>query len=489
MCCPYPFFSGGGKVKHIMYLITGLIILLMIPGYVKAADVSDDYIYISNTDYKLSDELEEKLGNDTNSDYSGSEGYQFFIRRHRAWNGVSTYTQFMGSVNDNGSAVCWLFNPEEGIETKFKLVAYDTQLKNANDLKSNISGSVTINYNFKWVKDNGEILSGGDNETTLSKRDYEWAPIFARGDDRIMVFNSNIPIFDVTSETFLEDLNKYIGERDYSGSMNGNFINGTGSVTYDEEIEKPYEFQTGGRVVFTWTGSIVNYDGANNLYCSWKYPEDDNLSYEIQVRAKIKIPKSGFSGLYNKLTGGSTYDEKWSDFMSYKSGVYSDSSPDVNGKFVVNLNSAVVGKLFSSYILNNYQAEPGLMAVSFDIDQVEIRVRNYKGNKSSRWVSSYITKDGHNETYEKDLNNYEPVESDDYHGQDTSTNTDINYDNININNFIGFIKDGFGLTGSGGLISLFSSFFSYLPSSIGILLLMGVSFMILIAIIRLVLNR
>lgn len=473
-------------MKHIIYLIAGLIILLMIPGYVKAADVSNDYIYIGNKDYKLDDKLENVMGNDSDIDYSGNNGYQFFVRRHRALNGESTYTQFMGSVNDNGSAVCWLFNPEEKIESKFRLVAYDVQLKNANELKSNISGSVTVNYNFKWVKDNGESLSGGDNEKTISKGDDGWTPFFAGQDDRIMVFNSNIPIFDVTSETFLEDLNKYIGEKDYSGSMNGNFINDS-KRTDSDDVEMPLEFKvTGG--MSTGISSAYSIDEA--IACNWKQTVDTNdYSYEYQCKVTVEQTKTSGKNDYN----GKEFNSGWIGFgeNSYHGSDYMN----------LTVSAESLDNLVTRIVLDTQSTDNPLRYKGYLVSKIELRVRNIdKGssdNKCSQWVVFTTTRGGSNASSGK----ADSVKVEDSTGKDTTSDSSYgdDYDPVDRNNmsnidsvknnvsyFLDLIRNGFGFSGNHGLLSLFSVWFSWLPSGFVGIILAGFGLIVFVCVIKII---
>ena len=267
--------------KKIIFFIMGLV-LLFIP-------VIDSHAETENPIYPEDNPVDDSVFEDDDLLYDNGYAF-FFIRERDNFNGVTTRTYFKANIEvSEGFKPFYVRSADYSLESRYKLIVRKNCVNTKEDLVNDKGGKFHFNNgSWKWFNPDSKEVYSNDELTGDYEKEEPYAMFLGGQDSRWLGYHTNIPIFDLESATFFSDLNKYLTNGDYSGAVNSDSINGTGNVTFDEEIEKPYEFQTGGRVVFTWTGSIVNYDGANNLYCSWKYPDDNNLSYEVQVRAKIK---------------------------------------------------------------------------------------------------------------------------------------------------------------------------------------------------------
>lgn len=452
-------------MKHIIYLIAGLIILLMVPGYVKAASYQDE---LNSYDSSLLDQ--------DDNDYSSGE-YCFFMLRHWNWNGEPTGVMDKGVVEcSDGYFLFWVRNKEDSSGNHWRLVCRKSELSDKKkDIKIDGDGQLTVRSQSRWYKvSNNETLTAYDNKEAIVKKDDCFSFYDGTSGFEWLVAKTNIPVFDYDSDTFLDDVNKYLksGGTDYSGSANSDFIDRSNS-SVDKSVDFPHEFQT-SQCVINWTGTIFEFKGRDSINASWKVPDDTTYNYQIQMKAMIKFPKND-----GKIhIGKNGFEDKWTDWHDVEIGDYSVSS---NGRKVCYINPSLMLKLFNDDIHSVKYGSPDLMGVAYDIKEVQFRVRHLKGNKCSNWVSSYIESSGSSNTYlEDDDGNY--IDNTEYQGQQTST--DYNSGDFKANDIISFIKSGFGLSGSNGLIAMFKQFFSYLPPSVNVILLTGVAIMVFVAVVK-----
>lgn len=335
-------------------------------------------------------------------------------------------------------------------------------------------------------------------------------------------FSTNIPIYDLNSDTFFDDANKYITTGDMSKSLNYDLISpdfGGGAqpsddsledAEFDESVEKPLNGRTYGDVT-----KAVNYKlahtGRAGAGVSWDITQkalDDNYTYDVQLKAfyfksyeSSKIIETGWKNLY------SNYPYDTGDTVDLKTGNTVKRTPATPER--ISFDYSIIKEVTGSdymYPVNLWtEITKGELLTSADIVKcVRVRVRNRCGSKCSNWmVINFYTNDGKaNVSMEDDSGDYVPDE--DYQGQDVNTDhTDIDYETdydpskdpdfvldkgTGLQQLYSFIKSGFNINGSDGLIALFVSFFSYFPPAMGSALLVGTSLMVTIGLIKLVLK-
>lgn len=119
-----------------------------------------------------------------------------------------------------------------------------------------------------------------------------------------------------------------------------------------------------------------------------------------------------------------------------------------------------------------------------------LRIRNKRGHKTSAWVK--VTIDLEKQTATADVENpYDNDEEvDDPEYDNTNANADTNTTNgggtLSNDSILSYIRDGFGLLGANGILSLMAKAFIYLPASIWTILKFYVAMLVAIAIIAVV---
>lgn len=281
-------------------------------------------------------------------------------------------------------------------------------------------------------------------------------------------FKSNLPLFDINDPEWINNVNAYINSNGtiYTGASNEAQLDGL-LGGYSKTIDFPHEFRSSGCLI-SWTGTIFNFDDKETVSCSWKVPDEKKYNYEVQIRAKIPLLKP---------FAWSKQDYKWTDWKDVSSGNYEGYTDD---RMKVSISTDAFYKFFKSDILNLYTETAGH---SFDVEQIEFRVRHTYQKKYSRWVDSYVSSAGTSNTYLTD-DDGDAVENDEYDGSDTTDPSSSGGGNVGITGLVSFVRNGFGLTGTNGLIAMFSHFVSFLPPEVTTIILMGVALMVIIAVIK-----
>ena len=136
---------------------------------------------------------------------------------------------------------------------------------------------------------------------------------------------------------------------------------------------------------------------------------------------------------------------------------------------------------------------------------LKVWVRNRKGDKCSNWVAvsaNASMPSGSDSKARVEDNNGNKVDNDTYNDtpvdnskQNTYYETDKNGPNssetpeFSLSKFLEYLKSGFGLMGSNGLVAFFARSFNYYPSQIWILITAGVACMIVVGIVNFALKR
>lgn len=450
--------------EKIIFFILGLV-LLFVPGINSHAENE-------NPIYPEDNPVDDSIFEDDDLLYDNGYAF-FFIRERDNFNGATTRTYYKANIEvSEGFKPFYVRSADYSLESRYQLIVRKNSVSTKKDLVNDKGGKISFNGSWKWFNpDSKEVYNGGEL-TDVYEKEQPYAMFFSGQDSRWLGYHTNIPIFDLESATFFSDLNKYLTNGDYSGAINSDFIDRSNS-SVDKSVDFPHEFQT-SQCVINWTGTIFEFKGRDSINASWKVPDDTSYNYQIQMKAMIKFPKND-----GKIhIGKNGFEDKWTDWHDVEIGDYSVSS---NGRKVCYINPSLMLKLFNDDIHSVKYGSPDLMGVAYDIKGVQFRVRHLKGNKCSNWVSSYIESSGSSNTYlEDDDGNY--IDNTEYQGQQTST--DYNSGDFKANDIISFIKSGFGLSGSNGLIAMFKQFFSYLPPSVNVILLTGVAIMVFVAVVK-----
>ena len=159
--------------------------------------------------------------------------------------------------------------------------------------------------------------------------------------------------------------------------------------------------------------------------------------------------------------------------------------------------------LVTKIMLASQQTDNPLRYKGYLVTRIELRIRNIdrasSDNACSRWVCFTTTRGGSYSnsgkpdkvTVEDDEGNDFSEDSDyteDYDPVDRNNISNVSSFKGNISYFLDLIRNGFGFTGNHGLISLFSAWFSWLPSGFVSIVMVGFGLIIFVAVVRIVLN-
>lgn len=274
------------------------------------------------------------------------------------------------------------------------------------------------------------------------------------------VIDTNIPIF---SGNNLDAIKAYEETGDASGADNYDKYKGD---KYDSSIPTPHDFKVIQGVDQTIAGVEESFlaDYNKDIVLTWRQDDViDNLEYEIEGDFYYKrISDSNFAEIQEMNTG------------------YKEVVPRTS-----------YGSSTSSTVQIPKSTLNGLKERGYQT-KVYFRVRNVIANKTSNWVlvkidlvnktatateqSYYDNSDTGGDEYNDDNVDYDSDNS----------NSNANNGSISLDGLMTYIKSGFGLLGSGGLIALMSSTFSYIPASVWTLIKMAISISIAIMILALV---
>lgn len=447
--------------KKLMYIVL-CFALLLVPCFTVSAEESypeldDDPDFV---EYLPNRTGEESVKNDKGQVIEG-----YFRVRYRRWTGDNkayNYCYSYDASTDESNCLYILFTEAErdDVYNYYKLCGSDT-------------AEVQRTYYYESVDKNFNNSVGDPVLVSFKTTSYrEGYPLvdYKRTNSKAVVFESNIPVFNADDE---EAIRAYVENGDYSGAINSDDVKG---VEYDETIELPHDLKFSGEVFFhkpLFGGYCFKTKNACGV--SWQIPDDNTLLYDLDV-----------CGTFNTTSGQKT--TQWHNLARHSS--YSGDAvifDFING----NLNLNLLDNSIASYV-NSF---------GWDVDEMvtlSVRVRNVKDGKCSNWVVLSMNQSGSGSAHVEDADG-NVVDNDEYTGSDgydtngknggsvaDDNNTVVDTSNISINGIMGYIKSGFGLLGSGGIIALMSQTYLYLPGSIWTIIKFFISMLVSICVIKLV---
>lgn len=299
---------------------------------------------------------------------------------------------------------------------------------------------------------------------------------------------TNLPVFEKSD---IEAINAYIDSGDYSGAENADSINNqTSEVDGSVELPQNLLVRSGGTYDYMINTTYIDEPFLKDYVADWSQTVDTiDYSYDCDIRITFTNIKYT-DGLSVTKEVKQSYTSPW--YTIRQSFPYlGDKSMKLSISASV-LNNTVVYKFISMFktgtILDQISVKGTL--VSYDIDKIEVRVRNRCADKSSNYVNTtvdYKKKTTTASVVDKDDNK---VDDDQYNDTnvDGSNSTDGVLDSISdgtsLSDIMAFIRSGFGLLGDYGIIALMSRTYLYLPGSIWTIITFFISMLVVICIIK-----
>lgn len=324
-------------------------------------------------------------------------------------------------------------------------------------------------YCSDWMKIDEFFSSDGVNYTKSSTYSFDSTLPYAflnQSDSMKSHFrvSSSIPIF-INDENLKDNVAKYLENGDTSGASNAKDLNEKYTDKYDDSIPLPQNLKVVSGVDQTITGTSLEKLGAFNkdIVLTWEQPEiPEGMQFEIEAEFSAK-----------RLA-----DDNYSDYKEY-TGVYHTV-----------VQKTAYGETNTVTVSVDHKTMNAMKEKGF-LSKVKFRVRNCINNKTSDWV--LVTVDIANKTATATQQGYEDNSNT---GGDTynDTNVDasdnnknvVDSSNINFGSLSNFIKDGFGLIGSGGIITLMSRTFTFLPGIFWTIIYFFVSMLVSVCVIKLI---
>ena len=275
----------------------------------------------------------------------------------------------------------------------------------------------------------------------------------------------SIPVFDSRKTNYKESVKNYLENGDTSGANNAKELNEKYTDKYDGTIPLPQNLKVVSGVDQTITGTSLEKLGSFNkdIVLTWEQPDiPDGMQFEIEAEFSAK-----------RLA-----DDNYSDLREY------------TGAYHTVVQKTAYGDTKTVTVSVDHKTLNGLKEKGY-LTKVNFRVRNCIENRTSDWV--LITVDIANKTATATQQGYEDNGNT---GGDTynDTNVDasdnnknvVDSNNINFSSLSGFIKDGFGLIGSGGILTLMSRTFLFLPGTFWTIIYFFVSMLVFVCVIKLI---
>ena len=315
-------------------------------------------------------------------------------------------------------------------------------------------------------------------------------------------FITSLPVFNCDDTNFQENLKKYLEKGDCSGAEN---VYDVSQPTQDDSVELPKNLRTYGNVfeeAIEGTSISSMTPRYNAMTVRWDPPEDiQSYSYDVKIQVTYSKCTGVVTGRVPDLTKTETTSAEMvvTDYPYANRGTYDlttgkeisrgDNQPE---DYVI--NGDTLKKLNYSVDFNNMFPRT-----------LKVWVRNRKGDKCSNWVAvsaNASMPSGSDSKARVEDNNGNKVDNDTYNDtpvdnskQNTYYETDKNGPNssetpeFSLSKFLEYLKSGFGLMGSNGLVAFFARSFNYYPSQIWILITAGVACMIVVGIVNFALKR
>lgn len=355
-------------------------------------------------------------------------------------------------------------------------------------------------YEFHLDNKNEE-LSKSFIKSNFEKFYYDYYGYESKDVESTGHFSSSLPIFKAGDT---DAINAYLENGDLSGAENEHDIS---QPEQDDSVELPKNVRTYGNVFETTLrqaslqGRQVKY---NAMTVRWDPPSDINsYSYDVKIQCTYSITSNSnisATGRVPDLTKSETTTAVMivTDYPYANRGTYDLTT----GKEIARGENQP-----EDCVIN----EESLKKLTYSCDfenvfptKLKIWIRNRKGNKCSNWVAvtsnaSQVAGSDSKANVEDDSGN--KVANDDYDdtpidNSDKKTYYETDPDSssaespkFSLNEFYSYLKSGFGLLGSNGLIAFFAKSFSFIPSHIWSLITAGIAVMIIIGIINFALKR
>lgn len=286
-----------------------------------------------------------------------------------------------------------------------------------------------------------------------------------------------IPIFDDGDPEFNQKVQEYIDRADVSGAENA--LDVTPSPEYSDSIELPKNLHIVSGTNYVLSNRIKNVN--KDIVINWEQTVDtSDYMYDIDVEFY-------FDDVSNDLDNVPGTVVKQSNSIRYA------GSKNITVK---------IDKEFMNNILNEDYSHHKIVGVTGNppatcyLRSMIIRVRNKVGQDCSNYVSVNVNFTDKTATASEKDSSGNTVENAEYDNTDVLNydGDDVNGGNVgslkDFNSIITYVKNGFGLFGTGGLVSLLSNFFgNVFPVQFWNLILTGMGVVILIGIVNFLLKR
>lgn len=275
---------------------------------------------------------------------------------------------------------------------------------------------------------------------------------------QLVNFSTNIPVFDINDEAAIMS---YFDDGSFDGAENEDTVhvnpNQPTPDIYDGSVPLPHNLRVlqGADQSVVGDASTTVGTFSKDVVLAWEQSDVvDGLTYEIQFQSYAKrMPDDG------QLT----LQEHWSPYNSIVKDTYNGSK-----SITVSIDTST---------LNNYKEKGFLTKQKF-------RVRNSVNGNTSNWVVVTIDIEKGTATATEEGYADDTQGGDEYNDTSVGGDTGVNIDgNISVDGIMSYVRDGFGLLGNGGIISLMSSTFLYLPGSTWTIFNFFVSSLVVIAMI------
>lgn len=292
----------------------------------------------------------------------------------------------------------------------------------------------------------------------------------------IVNLTSSLPVFNYDDENFEENLKKYIDSGDISGAENALDI----GPENDDSIELPKNLNISGGYAQRLNAA---YSIDKDIVLNWIQTVDtSDYIYQVDAQVVMDMKSKNFGASHNT---GEYYSSDWISFGEKEYEGAKQIALTLNHK---ELDTKLIDSFFS-----NYQKKTGKVVPykGYSVASIKVRVRNCEGAGVSNYVVVTIDKEGVTNTATVEDEKGNTVDNEDYDGSSDITNKEDSqdFDLSGIAEVLDLIKNGFGLFGNNGLIAMFASFFSFLPSKYWSLIMLGMATMVFIGLLNFLLKR
>lgn len=340
------------------------------------------------------------------------------------------------------------------------------------------AGNCVVSHEYHHEQTSNGVVTVGTSEylvrTVGPGFTYSCTPDYYQKAENNL-FDTNLPIFD---EEDKEGISNYEKAGDYSSAANAEDIDNK-NAEFNDSIELPRNLLVQGGYA---QGLSSAYSLDKDCVFSWNQTVDTS-NYLYDIDAQLIIQK-----VYSSGSALGTEDYYTSGWQSVNSSYHYDGAQQITKK----ITSEFLNDCLIEAALRNYNESTGekMKYKGYMISHLKIRVRNRLASLSSDYVVIDINFDGATTTATVESEDGDVQDNDEYNGGSVvDLDNSVDADLSTITSILDFIRSGFGLLGSNGLIAMFSSFFVYLPGGLWTLILMGLGAVIFVGIINFLLKR